>query len=253
MVSHVFRTWLSALEERYLADLTFAEVRRALQALSSLYVERRGSLSSGAALNGAGKRAAFAMFYGPLHFLLVQEIVRALEVSGPPPVEVLDLGCGTGASGAAWAMESGGRTRLTGVDRATWAIHETRWTWRSLGLSGTARRQELNRVRLPGHGGGVLASFTVNELELAEREILLPRLLEAAGHGATILIVEPIGRRPIRWWEAWSTAFAAVGGRENTWRFPVQLPELLRSLDRAAGLDHRELTARSLWLGAGRR
>ena len=33
----------------------------------------------GLALDSAGKRAAFALFYGPLHFLVVQEIVA--EVS----------------------------------------------------------------------------------------------------------------------------------------------------------------------------
>jgi hypothetical protein len=42
--------------------------------------------------------------------------------------------------------------------------------------------------------------------------------------------------------------FRGVGGREDTWRFPVTLPEPLALLDRAAGLDHRELTGRSLWL-----
>ena len=49
-----------------------------LRALSSTYVERRGRLGDGAALSGAGKRAAFALFYGPLHYLLIREIVRAL-------------------------------------------------------------------------------------------------------------------------------------------------------------------------------
>ncbi|HKQ60062.1 MAG TPA: hypothetical protein VJS92_02180, partial [Candidatus Polarisedimenticolaceae bacterium] len=40
----------------------------------------------------------------------------------------------------------------------------------------------------------------------------------------------------------------AAGGRADEWRLPAELPEPLRKLDRAAGLDHRELTARSLWL-----
>src|SRR5215208_4662224 len=71
-------TWLAALEERHLADLTRPELTRALRALSSCYVERRDKLTSGAALDGAGKRAAFALFYGPLHFLTVSAVVRAL-------------------------------------------------------------------------------------------------------------------------------------------------------------------------------
>jgi len=76
--------WYAALEARHLMSLTFPEVRRALQALSSLYVERRDRLVAGRALEGAGKRAAFAMFYGPLHFLIVREIVRALQAVDPP-------------------------------------------------------------------------------------------------------------------------------------------------------------------------
>ena len=70
--------WMAALEARQLADLTFAEVSRSLRALSSTYVERRAKLKEGAALSGAGKRAAFALFYGPLHCLLLHHIVSTL-------------------------------------------------------------------------------------------------------------------------------------------------------------------------------
>src|SRR6266566_8723000 len=56
-----FVQWLEALERRHLTNLNFSEVRRAVQALSSLYVERRDRIETGSALNGAGKRAAFAM------------------------------------------------------------------------------------------------------------------------------------------------------------------------------------------------
>jgi magnesium-protoporphyrin O-methyltransferase len=109
-----FAAWLDALEKRHLRDLTFAEVRRALQALSSLYVERRGRLASGAALESAGKRAAFALYYGPLHFLLVRAIVRALGAAVARPARVVDLGCGTGAFGV--ALLEMGASRVTGVD-----------------------------------------------------------------------------------------------------------------------------------------
>ena len=57
-----FATHYRDLEARHLSELTFAEVRRGLQALSSLYVERRERLADGAALDGAGKRAAFALY-----------------------------------------------------------------------------------------------------------------------------------------------------------------------------------------------
>jgi hypothetical protein len=76
MLVSSLEAWVQALEARHLADLTFSEVSRALRALSSAYVERRARLSSGAALSGAGKRAAFALFYGPLHYLLVKHVAR---------------------------------------------------------------------------------------------------------------------------------------------------------------------------------
>src|SRR4030095_1951860 len=99
--------WLQAAEQRYLADLTSAELTRALKALSSCYVERRAGLPTGQALSGAGKRAAFALFYAPLHFLTAREIAKALIADGGAasrPHPIVDLGCGTGVAGAAWAM-----------------------------------------------------------------------------------------------------------------------------------------------------
>ena len=80
-----FTTWLSALEARHLADLRVPEVTRALRALSSAYVERRHKVASGATLDSAGKRAAFALFYGPLHFLTVAHVIRELAAAAPPP------------------------------------------------------------------------------------------------------------------------------------------------------------------------
>src|SRR5258708_40373652 len=98
-----FDAWLAALEKRHLANLTRPELTRALRALSSCYVERREKLRSGAALEGAGKRAAFALFYGPLHFLTVTALVRAPLAPEVPLDTIADLGCGTGVGGAAWA------------------------------------------------------------------------------------------------------------------------------------------------------
>ena len=240
--------WLRALERRHLASLTFPEVRRALQALSSLYVERRGRLATGAAFDGAGKRAAFALFYGPLHFVIVREVLRALGARRPPPARILDLGCGTGAAGAAWAISAGGAPFVEGVDRSAWAVEEARLTLAALGLAGATARRRLEDARLPGRRGAVVAAYTVNEMDDEGRERLLPRLLDGARAGATVLIVEPIARRTVPWWESWAAAFAAAGGRADEWRFRVPLPELVARLDRAAGLDHRELTGRSLWI-----
>jgi hypothetical protein len=240
--------WMAALEERHLADLRFAEVARALRALSSAYVQRRATLPSGGALGGAGKRAAFALFYGPLHFLVVSRIIELLN---QPEVErVVDLGCGTGAAGSAWALAhpDDRRPALLGLDRHPWAVAETTWTYRTLGLRGQAQRRNLSHAVLPGRGSGVVAAYTVNELEQGVRGQLLDRLLDAAGRGARVLVVEPISGSVTPWWPVWSRALESAGGRADEWRFEADLPELVRRLDRAAGLDHRELTARSLWL-----
>ena len=108
-----FTEWMTVLESRHLAELTFPEVSRSLRALSSNYVERRTRLNEGVALNGAGKRAAFALFYGPLHFLLVRHIVTSIPRATAIDGTLVDLGCGTGAAGAAWASAS---ERLTSSD-----------------------------------------------------------------------------------------------------------------------------------------
>lgn len=246
MPADPFASWMEALEKRHLKDLTFPEVRRALQALSSLYVERRDRLGTGRALEGAGKRAAFALFYGPLHFLLARAIVRALGAASKRPARVLDLGCGTGAAGAAWALEAGGCS-VAGVDRSGWAVDEARWTLRTLGLAGSARKGDVLGVEARP-GDAVIAAFTVNELADAERGRLRDRLLAAADAGSPVLVVEPLARRALAWWTGWAEAFGARGGRQDEWRFREELPPLVAKLDRAAGLDHRELTGRSLWM-----
>ena len=135
-----FPAFYEALEARHRAELTFPEVRRALQALSSLYVERRERMAGGGALEGRGKRAAFALYYGAIHFVLVREIARALGPALPPPARILDLGCGTGTAGAAWALERHPPATVEGVDVSGWAVAEARWTLRQLGIPGGATR-----------------------------------------------------------------------------------------------------------------
>ena len=242
-----FPAWFAALEKRHLETLEFREVRKALQALSSLYVQRRGKLGTGAALDSAGKRAAFALFYGPLHFLLVRSIVRALDAGAPAPRAIVDLGCGTGVAGAAWALECAPRPVLEGIDVNAWATGEAQWTYARLGLKGRAKKGDLGRAAGGDRDTAVVAAFTVNELETAERDALLARLL---GGGGPLLIVEPLARGVSPWWEEWEAAFRDSGGRADEWRFRADLPPALKLLDRAAGLDHAQLTARSLFRAA---
>ncbi|HUK33827.1 MAG TPA: methyltransferase domain-containing protein [Vicinamibacterales bacterium] len=238
--------WLTALESRHFSDLTFQEVARSLRALSATYVERRDRLREGAALSGAGKRAAFAVFYGPLHYLLVREIVHSIPVAVGGPRLLIDLGCGTGAAGAAWAEACDPRPHVIGVDRHPWTLPEAADTYREFGLRARTVRSDTATFVFPKSRAMILAAFAVNELDDERRASLLPRLLDRASQGDRVLIVEPLARAVGRWWRDWQRAFVAAGGRADEWRFRVELPPLVAKLDRAAGLDHRELTGRSL-------
>jgi hypothetical protein len=242
-----FSEWFEALEQRHLKNLTFSEVRRSVQALSSLYVHRRGRLDRNSALDGAGKRAAFAMFFGPLHFLLVHEIVRALDARVPSGMNLVDLGCGTGVAGAAWAAEMDPTPSITGLDRNQWVLDECKWTYRQLGIHGVTKIADINEARVPRRAG-IIAAFTINELDDAVRQRFRKEFVTAALSGAPVLVIEPIARRLTSWWDDWARDWKEAGGREDEWRFRVHLPERLALMDKAAGLDHHELTGRSLWL-----
>ena len=237
-----FTHWLEALDERHLANLTPPEVTRALRALSSCYVERREKIASGGPLDSAGKRAAFALFYAPLHFIVTREIVRALAAA-EGVTRIVDLGCGTGSAGAAFAREAG--ARVEGVDRNAWAVAEANWTYKALKLAGRAAVGTIQRTTLAGATGtAILAAYAINELPDADRDALLPRMVAARQRGSRILIIEPIARRMNRWWPAWRDTLTA---REDEWRFRIVLPARQRTLAKAAGLDPQELTARSLY------
>jgi SAM-dependent methyltransferase len=254
-----FAEWMDALEARHLANLRVPEVTRALRALSSAYVERRrqpvAASSSRAhrprvigALDSAGKRAAFALFYAPLHFIAVSEVIRTRGAGTPAPTSILDLGCGTGAAGAAWALASQPAPSVIGIDRHPWAIDEARWTYERLGIRGRARQGDVARAPAVRRGDGVVAAYVLNELPDEARGRIEKRLLDTASQGGRVLILEPIARGVAPWWDDLAARFEAHGGRSDEWRLPMELPPLLQKFDRAAGLNHRELTFRSLFV-----
>lgn len=244
-----FAEWLDDLERRHLSDLKFSEVSRALRALSSTYVERRARLGQGAALTGAGKRAAFALFYGPLHFLLVRTIVESIPCATGGFSTLVDLGCGTGAAGAGWATACDRPPDVVAFDRNPWALAEARLTYRRFGLRARAVQADVVRSPLPGTPAAFLAAFTLNELDDGGRDALMNRLLERGGRGNRVLVVEPVARRISPWWDRLSDRVLAAGGRVDEWRFRIDRPAIVEKLDRAAGLDHRELTGRSMFIG----
>ena len=255
--------WLTALEERHLADLRVPEVTRALRALSATYVERRSAGRNPATrrvaetLDTAGKRAAFALFYAPLHFVVVSAVIDALKAGAPPPTSIVDLGCGTGVAGAAWALAAGGAPAVTGLDRHPWAVAEARWTYGLLGVRGRARQADLSR---PDTGSlpridprsAVVAAYTLNELPDLGRDRIAGHLLDAAARGAAVLIIEPISRRVTPWWDAAASRVLAAGGRADEWKFELARPPLVERFDRAAGLDHRVTGCRSFYFSLRR-
>src|SRR5688572_30787210 len=198
MTHSIVDDWVAALETRHLSELRVPEVTRALRALSSAYVERRKTVSRGGALDSAGKRAAFALFYAPLHFLATTHVVREIGAAALPPASILDIGCGTGAGGAAWALAADG-VPVTGIDRHPWAVEEARWTYRHFGLRGVARQGDVTRLPALRDDGGVIAAYVLNELTDEVRRGFEDRLLDAARRGTRVLVLEPIARGVTPW------------------------------------------------------
>jgi predicted RNA methylase len=240
-----FHIFLERLEARHLADLRFSEVTRALRALSSAYVERRESaLADHKALDGAGKRAAFAMYYGPLHFLLVQHIVKEIGASFRHGT-VVDLGCGTGVAGAAIAASATPPLRVLGFDTHPWTLEEARFTYKTFGLQSDVRRAHAARTRFPSDTSVIVAAFVVNELKDNDRAALLENIKQAK---KPTLIVEPISQRISPWWDDWAAEFTRMGGRADVWKARIAVPPLVKRLAKASGLRPDMLTARSLYL-----
>lgn len=214
--------------------------------MSSAYVERRETaIADHKVLDGAGKRAAFALYYGPLHFLLVQHILKALDTT-PQPGLVVDLGCGTGVAGAAVATATTPHSSVLGVDMHPWTLDEARLTYQSFGLRADVRRAHAARTRFPADTSFVVAAFVVNELKDADRAELL-KSIRLKADSTPALIVEPISSRISPWWPQW---VEATGGRADEWKFRIEPPPIVKRLARAAGLRPEMLTARSLLINS---
>jgi hypothetical protein len=112
------------------------------------------------------------------------------------------------------------------------------------------RRGDIATAPLPKGPAAILAAFTMNELADAARDALLAALVDRGSRGDRVLIVEPMAGFVARWWNRWRDAFESAGGRADEWRVRAELPAIVAKLDRAAGLNHREITGRSLWLGS---
>lgn len=248
--------WLDALPVRQAGSMTRPEFLKAIRALSARYVEQHGALTDRNPLDSAGKRAAFAGFYAPLHFLTTRAVIAELGGSSPAVETIVDAGCGTGVTGAAWALACAAPPVLTGLDLNSWALDETRATWRALGLRGRTSRADFvpQLERLAAGSGrpmaaartGIILGWSLNEIDKASRLRAERALATLADRGARILAIEPVSRKLVPWWDDWSARGVAAGAQAGEWRFPMTLPPVLAALDRDAGFDRDGLTARSL-------
>jgi hypothetical protein len=255
--------WLKAVQDRHVQPMGRPEFLKAVRALSARYVERRSLLSERSAIDSAGKRAAFAGFFAPLHFLATSFIVQEMKLNDAPLGTIVDLGCGTGAAGAAWAVLLPKPPVLTGVDIHPWAVSEANWSWRTLGLEGRARRGDVVRTCLQLRersrrsslaGTGIVLAWTVNELSDDARRRLLPALLDLAREGASVVVIEPIARRVAPWWSEWEATFGQARGIAREWNADIGLAngatQSWAELDREAGFDREALSARCLCIRA---
>ncbi len=248
-----FDAWLTGTLSRFVPPLTFTEVRKGVQALSSLYVERRreGRLAT-RAIEGTGKRAALATYYAALHFLTAHHALRMIERERLGPVRrVADLGCGTGAVGAAVGATLDGVREIVGFDRSGWALEEAERTWGAFGLKGRPVREDLPGA-VPRGGPGTLLVFGWSASELGEEELagLLRRIIGALRKGSTLFLLEPLSTRVTPWWETWKTALAPHRVQEELIRVAIDRPGFVRDMDKAARLDHQVIGARLLYGGA---
>jgi hypothetical protein len=243
--------WLAALQERHLANLTRQEFTRAVRALSARYVERRQQLPDRSPLDSAGKRAAFALFYAPLHFVTTQAALAHLRVRTDLRA-ITDLGCGTGVCGAAWALLHEARPAITGIDTNAWTLDEARWNWRTMGLQGQAVRGDLlagatrllKQPEISLARTGVIAGWAINELDAATRDKALDAIDALVGRGASLVILEPLARGVAPWWDDWAARLAARGVTAGDVKLDVALPPPLAGFSDAAGFRKQELGVR---------
>lgn len=231
--------FLELLEERHFRDLKFAEVTKGLRAVSAGYVERREEGGIEKSLHGRGKRAAFALYYGAMHFLVTRAVVRDLGLgfgAGAGKPTILDLGCGTGVCSAAWAAENSVATKVIGADRSSFALHEARWTWQTLQLRAETFRSIRDVLDAVSRPDGIVLGWALNELDDTLREMIASRVSLWVARGSRLLVIEPVSKRVTPWWDSWAAHLPEGACVASERRVNVPLSPKLALLARSAGL-----------------
>jgi hypothetical protein len=246
--------WIERVIERHTRSMTRPEFLKAVRALSARYVEQRAALRDRSPLDSAGKRAAFAGFYAPLHFLTVRQIIASVGLGRRRIDTIVDLGCGTGVSGAAWAVACDTPPLVVGIDLNKWAIGEARWNLDTLGLRIRTKRGNLvgaleELVSKPEPRLAAMLGWSLNELSDPDRARAIDLIISMAARAIPVAVIEPIATRIVPWWPAFGARVEKAGGRVDEWKFAAPLPAALADLDEAAGFQRESLSARSAVLG----
>ena len=246
-----FDGWVEESWARYVPPLSFAEVRKGVQALVRLRETREGEEAPlRRAYEGQGKRAAAATVLSWLRFLAAYHACEMLELPGRGPYQRLwDLGCGCGASGAGLARALGGRLAIQGIDRSGWALGEAGETWSAFGLSGRPRREELPEA-FPNAGRAelIVLGWCLGELDARGRRRVAARALSASRRGATLVVLDELAPKPT-WWPELADALGPAGALEQPLRVSIERPQRIRAMDKAARQDNQVLAMRALVVG----
>jgi hypothetical protein len=87
----------------------------------------------------------------------------------------------------------------------------------------------------------------MNELPETVRTTFENVLTRLALDGVSVLILEPIARHAVPWWDATADRLGRTGFRADEWRFAIDRPPIVKKLDQATGLNHTTVTLRSLY------
>ncbi|HCH61689.1 MAG TPA: hypothetical protein DFR83_02715 [Deltaproteobacteria bacterium] len=246
--------WVDAAHARWARGLEFRELRRGAQAVSDVYVHKRkaGGLAE-RAVDGRGKRAAFVVYFGGLHLLLVQDWMSG---QAPPTVDrILDVGCGPGVVGAAAARWCGG-VRLHASDRVGRHLEVAAWTARQLGVKARTSKATLPTVLESARPSSLVTlGWVLNELPSADRDATFSMLVRVVRKGAGALIFAPLSLRASPWWPELARTLRRATTEplhETEHRFQPERPSLIADLDRATRLNHATMGARVMYVAPSR-